>query len=148
MERAVCTINPANGSLVPSPAQPQPQNPGILFSFQWIDQVFLPSTGPLNGGTGGGNTSYNSSNDSRNSNNNHNSSRSGGRYDRDHSSSSSSSNSRGPPPSQSRQNAPLINNGDYYTGEKPGFIVGCLTPMMNECFSRSLFGLPLNRKVS
>jgi hypothetical protein len=113
MERANCTLHPQNGSLVPSPPQPQPPDPSILFSFQWIDQVFLP----MPAGRGGG----------------------GGRYnDRD---------ARQGPPSQSRPAGPPT-TADYYTGEKPGFIVGCLTPMMNECFARSLFGLPANRKVS
>lgn len=115
MERAVCTISPSNGALVPSTPQPQPPDPSILFSFQWIDQVFLPMSS--RGGGGGG-----------------------PRYD------------RGGPPLRSGHNPmppappPVVN--DYYTGDKPGFIVGCLTPMMNECFSRNLFGLPANRRVS
>jgi hypothetical protein len=117
MERAVCTISPSTGALVPSTPQPQPPDPSILFSFQWIDQVFLP----MNSRGGGG----------------------GSRYDRDH--------MRGGPPLRSGHVAmppappPVVN--DYYTGDKPGFVVGCLTPMMNECFSRSLFGLPANRRV-
>lgn len=116
MERAVCTISPTNGSLVASPPQPQPPDPNILFSFQWIDQVFVPMN-TMNP-RGGGGPRYN---------------------DRDA--------GRGAPlapPPRASQAPPPVN--DYYTGDKPGFIVGCLTPMMNECFSRNLFGLPANRK--
>jgi hypothetical protein len=120
MERAVCTISPTTGALVPAAPQPQPPDPAILFSFQWIDQVFLP----MNSRGGGGSS----------------------RYERDY---------RGGPPSRGGHHSmppaapppppPVVN--DYYTGDKPGFVVGCLTPMMNECFSRNLFGLPANRRV-
>eukprot|EP00602_Paraphysomonas_sp_CaronLab_P001533 CAMPEP_0185030436 /NCGR_PEP_ID=MMETSP1103-20130426/17406_1 /TAXON_ID=36769 /ORGANISM="Paraphysomonas bandaiensis, Strain Caron Lab Isolate" /LENGTH=646 /DNA_ID=CAMNT_0027565573 /DNA_START=216 /DNA_END=2154 /DNA_ORIENTATION=+ len=36
--------------------------------------------------------------------------------------------------------------GDYYGGNLPGFVVGCTPQMMQECFARSLFGLPANRR--
>lgn len=121
MERAVCTISPTNGSLVTSPPQPQPPDPSILFSFQWIDQVFVPM-GSANVRGGGGGPRHN---------------------DRD---SGRGPTAGGPPATRAGQPPPAAVN-DYYTGDKPGFIVGCLTPMMNECFSRSLFGLPANRKV-
>jgi hypothetical protein len=117
MERAVCTISPNNGALIAAQPQPQPPDPSILFSFAWIDQVFAPMSGM---GSRGGGSRYN---------------------DRD--------SHRGAPPMRSALPPPLpiAQVPDYYTGDKPGFIVGCLTPMMAECFSRSLFGLPPNRRV-
>lgn len=39
--------------------------------------------------------------------------------------------------------APSLGGGDYYPGVQPGFVVGCTPDILDECFQRRLFGLPI-----
>lgn len=133
MERASCQVNSSTGALTALPGYPPPPA-GILFPSQWVDQAFVSG-----GGAGGGMRGE----DDRGGGNRGRHGHGGGRLG----SHPSSSSAAPPPPRASIATGPAsllttaastgsAANNDYYSGDMCGFIVGCTSNMLEECFAR------------